>query len=107
MDQDKLNIFLEKLVTDMGASTGIALTYIGDKLGLFTAMAGSGPMTPQDVATKTGFNLRLLTEWMKSQAAGGYLEYDSADETYLLPDEQAFVFTDENSPVYMLSLIHI
>ena len=101
MDQDKLNIFLEKLVTDMGASTGIALTYIGDKLGLFTAMAGSGPMTPQDVATKTGFNLRLLTEWMKSQAAGGYLEYDSADETYLLPDEQAFVFTDENSPVYM------
>ena len=101
MDQDKLNLFLEKLVTDMGASTGIALTYIGDKLGLFTAMAGSGPMTPQDVATKTGFNLRLLTEWMKSQAAGGYLEYDSADETYLLPEEQAFVFTDENSPVYM------
>jgi len=101
MNEDKLNDFLGKLISDMGAATGIALTYIGDQLGLFRSMADAGPLTPQTLADKTGFNLRLLTEWLKSQAAGGYLEYNPRDDTYLLPEEQAFIFTNEESPVYM------
>ena len=102
MNEDKLNDFLGKLISDMGAATGIALTYIGDQLGLFRSMADAGPLTPQTLADKTGFNLRLLTEWLKSQAAGGYLEYNPQDDTYLVQKKRDFIFTSAESHLYCL-----
>ena len=107
INEDKLHDFLISMVSDMGASASMGLTYVGEQLGLFREMADAGPMPPDDLADKTGFNLRLLTEWMKSQATGGYLEYNADEGTFILPEEQAFVLTNESSPVYMLSLIHI
>jgi 2-polyprenyl-3-methyl-5-hydroxy-6-metoxy-1,4-benzoquinol methylase len=101
IDQSKLESFLGKLITDMGAAVGIALTYVGDQLGIYKAMAGAGPLTPSDLAAKTGYNERLLQEWLNTQAAGGYVSYDSRTGRYELPEEQAFVLTDADSPVYM------
>ena len=101
INEDKLHDFLISMVSDMGASASMALTYVGEQLGLFREMADAGPMTPDDLAEKTGFNLRLLTEWMRSQATGGYLEYNAEEGTFILPEEQAFVLTNEDSPVYM------
>jgi len=101
IDDTKLEKFLGQLITDMGAAAGIALLYVGDQLGIFKAMAGAGFLTAQELASRTGFNPRLLQEWLNAQAAGGYVEYDASNETYLLPEEQAFVLTDKESPFYM------
>ncbi len=101
IDQAKLETFLGQLVTDMGAAAGMALTYVGDQLGIYDAMAGAGGLTAEDLAIRTGFNRRLLQEWLNTQAAGGYVEYDANNDTYLLPEEQAFVLTDKESPFYM------
>lgn len=101
VDETKLEAFLGQLITDMGAAAGMALTYVGDQLGIFKAMAGAGDLTPEELSSRTGLNQRLLQEWLNTQAAGGYVEYKSADGTYNLPDEQAFVLTDPESPVFM------
>ena len=101
IDEAKLEAFLGRLVTDMGAAAGMALTYVGDQLGIYKAMAGAGDLTAEDLAGRTGFNQRLLQEWLNAQAAGGYVEYAAETGTYSLPEEQAFVLTDTESPFYM------
>jgi SAM-dependent methyltransferase len=101
LDETKLEVFLGQLVSDMGAAAGMALTYVGDQLGIYKAMAGQGDMSSEELAEKTGLNLRLLEEWLNSQAAGGYVTYDSNQGSYSLPEEQAFVLTDSDSPFFM------
>ena len=101
IDNIKLETFLGQLISDMGAAAGMALTYVGDQLGIYKAMAGAGDLTPEQLADRTGLNQRLLQEWLNSQAAGGYVGFNSSAGTYNLPDEQAFVLTDPESPVYM------
>ena len=101
VDDQKLEQFLGQLISDMGGAAGMALAYVGDQLGIFKAMAGAGKMTPAELAESTGLNQRLLEEWLNAQAAGGYVTYDNADGTYTLPEEQAFVLTNPDSPVYM------
>ena len=101
VDSAKLDTFLGQLISDTGAVAGMALTYVGDQLGIYKAMAGAGDLTPEQLSDKTGLDRRLLQEWLNSQAAGGYVEYNPSDGTYNLPNEQAFVLTDPESPVYM------
>ena len=77
------------------------LTYIGDKLGLYKAMYDFGkPITSQQLANLTATSERYIREWLANQAAGGYLTYDPASQTYSLPIEHAQVLANENSPVY-------
>ena len=92
-DEAKLNAFMEKAVVDMGAAMHAALIVIGDKLGLFKAMAAAGGLTAADLATRTNTTERYVREWLNANAASGYVNYDPATQTYELPPEQAFALT--------------
>ena len=101
IDDTKMHEFIGKVVNEWGAAEGALITFIGDRLGLFKAMAGSGGLTSDELAKKTGTHPRIIKEWFAAQAAGGYVTYDGASDTYTLPAEQAMALTDENSPVYV------
>jgi len=100
LDMDKLNAFIGQFVTDLGASVHAGMVVIGEKLGLYKALA-AGPMTPAELATKTGTDARYLREWLASQAAGGYITYNEASSTFSLTQEQAFTLAHEDSPAYL------
>ena len=89
IDQAKLEQFVGSMVGDLGATLNTALIRIGDQLGLYRAMAGAGPLTPAELAERTGTAERYVREWLAAQAAGGYVAYDGESERYELPPEQA------------------
>src|SRR3954468_11126550 len=101
VDEKKLNEFIEKVGNEWGASIGALFTFVGDRLGLFKAMAGAGALTPEELARKTGTHPRIIKEWLAAQAAGGFLTYNPASGTYMLQEEQALALTDENNPAYI------
>jgi 2-polyprenyl-3-methyl-5-hydroxy-6-metoxy-1,4-benzoquinol methylase len=101
IDPDKLNAFMGKVVGDFGASAHAVLVVIGDKLGLYKAMAGAGPLTPAALAKKTGTHERYVREWLNANAAGGYVSYDAATQRYTLPPEQAMALAQEDSPAFV------
>jgi hypothetical protein len=101
VDSNKLNEFVMKAVGEMGAAMNAALILVGDKLGLYKAMAGSRPMTSAELATKTKTDARCVREWLSAQAAGGFVTYDADGDRYTLPPEQAMAMADENSPVFL------
>ncbi|HWC38551.1 MAG TPA: class I SAM-dependent methyltransferase, partial [Acidimicrobiales bacterium] len=101
MDETKLQDLMGQLA---GHMTGGALCFgmwVGDKLGLYRAMAGAGALSADEVATKTGCNPRLVREWLDSQAAGGLVAYRPADDTYELGEEEAMALADETSPAFV------
>ncbi len=89
-------------VTDIGAVISAPLFLIGEKLGLYKAMAGAGPLTSEEVAERSGVAERSVREWLRNQAAGGYVAYDPDTDTYTLSDEHALALADEGSPFYIL-----
>jgi ubiquinone/menaquinone biosynthesis C-methylase UbiE len=97
---DKLNAFIGQFVTDLGASVHAGMVVIGEKLGLYKALA-TGPMSTRELAAKTGTDERYLHEWLASQAAGGYITYDDATNKFSLTQEQAFTLAHEDSPAYL------
>lgn len=101
IDEGKLNAFMEKAVADLGGGFTTALILLGERLGLYKAMAGAGPLTPADLAQRTGTADRCVREWLAAQAAGGYVTFDAATGTYELPPEQALALAVENSPAYL------
>ena len=107
LDGDKLMSFVFRAVEEVGATLNTALVVMGDKLGLYRAMAGAGPLTPTEVATSTGTAERYVREWLNAQAAGGFVEYDAASGRYTLPPEQAVAMTDETSPAYLPGFFQI
>jgi len=107
LDQMKLHEFVMKAVGEMGAAMNAALIVIGDKLGLYKAMSGAGPMTSAELAKKTGTAERYVREWLASQAAGGFITYDAATGKYTLPPEQALALADETSPVFLPGFFEI
>jgi 2-polyprenyl-3-methyl-5-hydroxy-6-metoxy-1,4-benzoquinol methylase len=101
IDQDKLHEFLVKAIVDFGATFNAALIRIGDKLGLYKALAAGGPQTSAELAKKTGTTERYVREWLSAQAAGGYVSYDPGARKFHLSEEQAFAMADESSPVFL------
>jgi SAM-dependent methyltransferase len=104
IDEAKLEAFMGQAVTDMGAIISAPLMVIGEKLGLYKAMAHAGPLTSQQVAERSGAAERYVREWLGNQAAGGYVTYDPESDRYTLPDEQALALADEDSPFYILGV---
>jgi 2-polyprenyl-3-methyl-5-hydroxy-6-metoxy-1,4-benzoquinol methylase len=100
MDESKMMEFLGKVVTDAGAAVAGLSTSLGDRLGLYEAMAGSGQLTSAQLAEKTGLVERYVREWLAAQVAGEYVLYDADQDTYLLPDEHAAVLADPSAPTY-------
>jgi SAM-dependent methyltransferase len=99
IDMEKMGPFLGKLVDDLGPVFGAALTTIGIRLGLYRAMAeSSGPVTAGELARKTGTHERMIQEWLCSQAASGYVEFDAQTGRFSMTPEQIAVFVDEDSP---------
>ena len=101
LDESKLNAFMGQAVQDMGAAMHASLVVVGDKLGLYKAMAGAGPMTPAQLASKSSTDERYVREWLNANAASGYVTYDAANKTYTLPPEQAFALAVEDSPAFL------
>ncbi|MDH4562245.1 class I SAM-dependent methyltransferase [Pseudomonas sp. BN411] len=99
MDESRLNEFMGKLVSDMGGAAMLANIIVGDELGLYRAMADSQPVSPDELASRTGCNARLLREWLSAHAASGYMEHDNG--RFRLPEEQALALAVEDSPVYV------
>jgi SAM-dependent methyltransferase len=101
MDETKLMEFVHKAVADVGTLLSGSMTVIGDRLGLYRAMAGAGSLTAEELADRTGTAERYVREWLAAQAATGYVVYDG-DDRYSLPDEHAIPLTDETSPACVI-----
>jgi SAM-dependent methyltransferase len=100
LDMNKLNAFIGQFVTDLGAAVHAGMVVIGDKLGLYKALAG-GPMSSGQLAARTHTDERYVREWLASQAAGGYVTYDEKNDNFSLSEEQAFTLATEDSPAYL------
>jgi 2-polyprenyl-3-methyl-5-hydroxy-6-metoxy-1,4-benzoquinol methylase len=101
IDENKLNEFIGRFVGDLGAVAHAATVLIGDKLGLYKAMADGTPITAEELAERTGTDERYMQEWLSAQAASGYVEYDPTTSSFRLPPEQAFALTNEYNPLFV------
>jgi ubiquinone/menaquinone biosynthesis C-methylase UbiE len=99
IDETKLNEMLGRFVTDLGATVTAGGVVVGHRLGLYAALAGQDA-TPDELAARTDTNPRYVAEWLRGQAAGGYVEYDAGTDTYSLTEEQAFVLANPDGAVY-------
>ena len=100
IDQDKLDEFLGKFVADFGATFNAGMVVIGEKLGLYKALAKK-PMNSKELAAATGTDERYVREWLSSQAAGGYVNYNPLSRAFSLSEEQAMALAEEGSPAYL------
>src|SRR5215813_6701518 len=100
LNMDKLNAFVGQFVGDLGAAAHAGMVVIGEKLGLYKALA-AGHMTPAELAKATNTDERYVREWLSSQAAGGYVSYDKASQKFFLSPEQVFTLANEDSPAYL------
>ncbi|HSY35146.1 MAG TPA: class I SAM-dependent methyltransferase [Acidobacteriaceae bacterium] len=100
VDMEKLNAFLGRFVMDLGAAVHTGMVVIGERLGLYKALAEE-PMDSAELARRTGTDERYVREWLSSQAAGGYVTYDEKTNQFSLNAEQAFTLAKEDSPAYL------
>ena len=107
IDEGKLDALLGRVLQDAGGAVCGALVILGDKLGLYRAMAGAGGLLPAELAAKTDCDARYVREWLCAQAASGYVEYDPATERFTLPEEQAFLLANEDSPANVPGMFQV
>jgi len=98
---EKLNALVGKLVGDLGISLGGASILLGDRLGLYKAMADGAVVTPSELAKRTGLHERYVREWLSGQAASGYIDYHPEKNAFSLSAEQAMAFAEEGSPAFL------
>ncbi len=101
IDQGKLDAFMGTMVGHMTGAALCCSIWLGDELGLYRELAGSGPRTADSLAENTGCHRRLVREWLDAQASGGLLAYDADSDTYELPAEAAMALSDDTSPVFV------
>jgi SAM-dependent methyltransferase len=101
IDPQKLEALVARAVGDLSAGYGGVMVSLGNRLGLYRAMQGAGPVSAREVAARAGCAERYVREWLNAQAAGGYVTYHPTGDCYELTPEQAFVLADENSPVFI------
>ena len=101
VSESRLHEFMGKAVVDLGAAISVPLFILGERLGLYKAMAGAGALTSGELAAKAGTDERCTHEWLMNQAAGGYVTFDASSGTFALPEEQAMAMADEESPVFL------
>jgi len=101
MDRDKVKAFSDKVFADMAGTMTAAMSYVGVKTGLFRAMAGKGPMRVDDLVRETGLARRYVEEWLKGMTCATYLIHDPGADTYILPDEHAFLLASDDTDHFM------
>ena len=102
IDPKKLEEFAMKAVSDMGSSLSAMMVILGEKLGLYKALQRNGPMTSDALANMTNTSERYMREWLASQAASGYINYNPLTKKFSMSPENAMVLAEENSPAYIL-----
>jgi len=102
IDENKLNQFIGQMLGDLGGASSVAMVRLGGSLGLYEKLHTNGPMTSAELAKAAKVHERYVREWLSHQAASNYLAYDGKTQKFSLPPEQAMVFFNENSPVYMM-----
>jgi SAM-dependent methyltransferase len=107
IDEAKLEAFLAQAFGDLAASYGGVMISLGDKLGLYDSLNGAGPLTAAEVAERSGCAERYVREWLNSQAAAGYVEYDPQAATYELPPEHAAVLAERDSPTLLTPAFNV
>jgi SAM-dependent methyltransferase len=107
MDETKLEAFVGQVLGDLAACYGGVMVSLGDRLGLYDALNGAGPLTSMEVAERSGCAERYVREWLNSQVAAGYVEYDPDTERYTLPPEHAAVLSDRESPTLVIPAFNV
>jgi SAM-dependent methyltransferase len=107
LDEAKFEAFLNQAFGDLAACYGGVMVSLGDRLGLYACLNGAGPLTSAEVAERSGCAERYVREWLNSQAAAGYLEYDPQAATYVLPPEHAAVLADRDSPTLLTPAFNV
>src|SRR5271154_6011956 len=107
VNPDTLNALLGRAVQEMGAALQAPLIVIGDKLGLYRAMGDGVPVTPAELARRTGTAERYIREWLNANAAGKYVEYDAPNGTYFMTPEQALALAQEDTPFHLPGFYHM
>ena len=107
INEDKLNELIGQFVTDFGAAMHAATVVIGDKLGLYKALAEHGPVTGAELARRTGLDTRLVEEWLNAQFVSGYSNYDPTSGEFHLSEEQAAVLADDSTPAFLAGAMTI
>jgi 2-polyprenyl-3-methyl-5-hydroxy-6-metoxy-1,4-benzoquinol methylase len=107
IDEKTLQNLIGRMLADVGAAMGAALVLLGDKFGLYKALAAQGPMTAAELATRTSTAERYVREWAAQQAAAGYINYDAASSKFSMSPEQALVLADENGPAFFPAMYEI
>jgi 2-polyprenyl-3-methyl-5-hydroxy-6-metoxy-1,4-benzoquinol methylase len=107
VDEGKLQAFMGQIVVEAGAINNAPLIVLGERLGLYKAMAGAGPLTPAELAARTHTDERYIREWLSAQAAGGFVTYDPAMGAFTLPPEQAVALADEDSPFFVAGMFGV
>jgi len=107
VDGNKLQELINRMFGDVGAAMGAALVLLGDKFGFYKTLAAGGPLTPAELASKTGTVERYVREWASAQAAAGYINYDAAAGRFSISPEQALVLADENGPAFFPAMYEI
>src|SRR5687767_5646771 len=102
VNEAKLQALAGKAIADFGATFLSPLVMIGDRLGLYKALANSKPLTPKELADDTGTSERYVREWLNAHAASGYVDYHAGQGRYSMSPEQAMLFADESSPFFMI-----
>ena len=101
MDKEKSTQFMLKLVGDVGTTLAAGLLLVGDRSGLFKAMAGAGMLSADALAERAGMAPRYVEEWLAVMTGAGYVEHDASADTFMLPEEHAMFLTDDSSEYYL------
>lgn len=101
IDPAKLDAVIQRALGDLSAGYGGVMVSLGNRLGLYRALAGAGPLSSRELASRAECAERYVREWLGSQVAGGYIAYHAISDTYELTPEQAFVLADDTSPVFI------
>ncbi|MGW1379532.1 hypothetical protein ACWD6P_35430 [Streptomyces sp. NPDC002446] len=104
VDEARVQEFLARVITDGAAAVAGLCTSLGDRLGLYSAMAGAGPLTSAQLADRTGLVERYVREWLAAQVAGEYVVQVPGTDTYELPDAHAAVLAYPALPTYAAGL---
>lgn len=102
VDEGRLNALVGKMLGDLGGAFSVPTVRLGIRLGLFKALAERGPATAEELARRAGgLTERYVREWALAQAANLNIDYDAVSDRFSLSPEQAMVFVDEDSPLYL------
>jgi SAM-dependent methyltransferase len=102
LQENRLHALTGQVLNDLGGAYSIPLVQIGANLGLYTTLQTHGPLTSKQMAERTGFSERYLREWLSHQAASDYITYDDETDTFSMSPEQAMIFANKDSPVYLV-----